>query len=81
MRKVFVVAVVSVIVLAFVAALAVPPPAGSCPDKGKGKYPVCDGPPPECPPCMEWDGCKCECRKIPGCKYNILEPPDPFPGE
>ena len=76
MRRIFVAAVVVVIALAFVTALLIPTPAGYsfCPwQKGKGKLPVCHGP-QECPPCMEWDGCKCECRTIPGCKPDPGEP-------
>ena len=80
MRKVFAAAVVVVIALAFVVALTIPTPAHQCQDnKGKGKQPVCDGLPQECPPCMEWDGCHCECKKIPGCKPGNEEPPDPYP--
>ena len=79
MRRIFVAAVVVVIALAFVTALLIPTPAGYsvCPfQKGKGKHFSCytdPNNPPYCPPCEVWDGCRCECRKIPGCT--------PAPGE
>jgi hypothetical protein len=72
MRKIFAAAVVAVIALAFVSALLIPTPAGVCPiEKGKGKKVACrvdPNNPPYCPPCEEFDFCRCTCRKIPGCK-------------
>ena len=78
MRKFFVAAVVIVIALAFVTALLIPTPAGVCSiEKGKGKKVACRvdiNNLPYCPPCEEFDLCRCMCRAIPGCKVDDGEP-------
>jgi hypothetical protein len=72
-NKVFVGMILAVIAFAVATALMLPESvlAASCSNKGQGKVKSCridPDNPPECPPCEEFDTCKCRCMHVPGCQ-------------